>query len=285
MCALKRGNGMSNNNFKYKQIPLKQIKMEENTRIEIEKLSLHELISSIKQNGVIQPAGVYKKGNYYFLIWGNRRHRASKLAGMQELPCMVVPQGTNEKDFLIMNLTENMQRKEVSPHEQGRGFKELRDKHKMTSKEIAAKLGVSDGTVIRNLNLYERLPKTLVKDLVPFKGRQADKGKIAPMVATKIITIAKAKKLSKSKQELLYKFGKSGSANPEKISQVSKLMENGVTIKSAINKVTKAQPINFGFAMNRLALGKLVKKYKKTPEDIIRDKLRKDPEIKKCLII
>lgn len=276
---------MSNFNWKHKHVPLKQIKMEGNTRLNNSTSGLHELIASVKQNGVLQAVGVYKKGSYYYIIWGNRRFRASKIAGLTSIPCVVVPAETKEQEFLVMNLTENMQREAVSPYEQGRGFKELRDKHELNTKEIAAKLGVSDGTVIRNLSLYEGLPKPLVKDLAPFKGRQADPGRLAPMVATKIITVAKSKKLNKTQQGILYKFGKSGSANPEKIGQVSRLMESGMPIKTAINKVAKAQPISFSFAMNRQALGRLVKKYKKTPDDIIKEKLRKDPEIRKCLIV
>lgn len=271
--------------FKFKRIPLKQIKMEENTRLAIEKLSLHELVASIKQNGVLQPAGVFKKGDYYTLVWGNRRFRASKITRQGYLPCVVAPTGTTEREFLIWNLTENIQRKGVDPYEQGRGFKELRDRHELSSNEIAAQLGISAGTVVRNLSLYEGLPREMIKDLAPFKGRQADKGKISPMVASKIIAVQKNSKISKVNTQRLYNFGKSGQATPERIHQIGSLMNRGIPIATAIKKVKSAQPITFSFAMNRQELDKLVKKHKKKPEDIIKEVLKADKEIKKCLIL
>lgn len=83
--------------------------------------SLDELAESIKRYGVIQPIIVSRKENYFEIIAGERRWRASKKAGLTEIPCIVREQ--DEKKNKEIALIENIQRQDLNPIEKARGFK------------------------------------------------------------------------------------------------------------------------------------------------------------------
>ncbi len=120
--------------------------------------ALEELAQSIKEYGLIQPIVVTKKDGYYSIIAGERRWRASKLAGLEEIPAII--REDNEKINSEISLIENMQREDLNPVEKAMGIKTLIDTYGMSQEEVAKKLGKGRSTVanwIRVLNLEPRV--------------------------------------------------------------------------------------------------------------------------------
>ncbi len=120
--------------------------------------ALEELAQSIQEYGLIQPIVVTQKDGYYSIIAGERRWRASKLAGLKEIPAII--REDNEKINSEISLIENMQREDLNPVEKAMGIKTLIDTYGMSQEEVAKKLGKGRSTVanwIRVLNLEPRV--------------------------------------------------------------------------------------------------------------------------------
>lgn len=120
--------------------------------------ALEELAQSIKEYGLIQPIVVTQKEGYYSIIAGERRWRASKMAGLKEIPAII--REDNEKINSEISLIENMQREDLNPVEKAAGIKTLIDNYGMSQEEVAKKLGKGRSTIanwIRVLNLEPRV--------------------------------------------------------------------------------------------------------------------------------
>ena len=122
--------------------------------------SLEDLAKSIKRYGVIQPIIVNKKDNYYMIVAGERRWRASKLAGLTEIPCIV--RNNDDRKNREIALIENIQREDLNPIDKARGFRQLLDEYGLTQQELADIVGISRSALtntVRLLNLDPRIMK------------------------------------------------------------------------------------------------------------------------------
>ena len=120
--------------------------------------AIEDLASSIKEYGVIQPIIVSKKNNFYEIIAGERRWRASKKAGLSEIPAII--RNDDEQRNKEISLIENIQREDLNPIEKARGIKLLMDEYDLTQAKVAEKLGKSRSSIantVRILNLDERV--------------------------------------------------------------------------------------------------------------------------------
>lgn len=129
--------------------------------------SLKELSESIKEKGIIQPILVEKSGGSYIIIAGERRYRASKLAGLTEIPVIVKDFSENEK--LEIALIENIQREDLNPVEEAIAYHDLMDRGNINQEEVAAKVGKNRSTVansLRLLKLPENIQTTLAKGAI-----------------------------------------------------------------------------------------------------------------------
>ena len=120
--------------------------------------AIEELASSIKEYGVIQPIIVTKKDNFYEIIAGERRWRASKKAGMEDIPAIV--REDDEKRNKEISLIENIQREDLNPIEKAKGIRMLMDEYNLTQQNVADMLGKSRSSIantVRILNLDERV--------------------------------------------------------------------------------------------------------------------------------
>ena len=123
--------------------------------------ALEELAASIGEHGLIQPIVVRKKDNgYYEIVAGERRWRASKMAGLGEVP--VVIKELSDKDAAFLSMVENLQREDLNPVEEAKGYKALIDNFGLTQEEAASKVGKSRANVTNILRLL-KLPAGILE--------------------------------------------------------------------------------------------------------------------------
>ena len=119
--------------------------------------SIKELSTSIKQLGVIQPVTVRKiKGNKYQLVSGERRLRASKLAGLKTIPSYV--RLADDKESLEMALVENIQRQDLDPIEIGLSYERLINEIKLTQDQLSERVGKKRSTIANYMRLLKLDP-------------------------------------------------------------------------------------------------------------------------------
>ena len=119
--------------------------------------SLQELADSISQHGIIQPLTVRKlSSGYYQIIAGERRWRAARLAGLQEVPVIVIQ--ADDRKAAELAMIENLQREDLNPMEEAAGFQSLIESYHMTQEEAAQRVGKSRSAVTNALRLLGLTP-------------------------------------------------------------------------------------------------------------------------------
>ncbi|NLK87833.1 MAG: nucleoid occlusion protein [Clostridiaceae bacterium] len=125
--------------------------------------ALEELCESIQQYGVIQPINVRKiTNNNYELVAGERRLRAAIMAGLKEIPAIII--NINDNDSAVLALIENLQREDLNYLEEAEGYNNLINEHGFTQEELAQKIGKSQSTVANKIRLLRLSP--LVKKIL-----------------------------------------------------------------------------------------------------------------------
>lgn len=125
-----------------------------------DKDALEELAASISENGLLQPILVreYGEGRYQ-IIAGERRFRASKLAGLTDIPAIVL--NRDNKAAAQIALIENIQREDLNPLEEAMAYKSLKDEYDMTQEELSEKLGKSRSAIANSIRLLD-LPEAIL---------------------------------------------------------------------------------------------------------------------------
>jgi len=132
-------------------------------RTNFEETALQELSDSIKQHGIIQPITVRKLGyDRYQLISGERRFRASQMAGLTDVPAYI--RIADDQEMLEMALVENIQREDLDPIEVALSYKRLIDECNLTQEQLSEKVGKQRSTVTNFLRLL-KLPAPIQKSL------------------------------------------------------------------------------------------------------------------------
>ena len=165
--------GKQNQNQKtVKNINIKKIKAGRfQPRSNFDKDKLNELTNSIKKQGVLSPILVRELGlNEFEVIAGERRLRASKMAGLESIPCLVDQK--KDQDALISALIENLQREDLNPVEEARGLDRLKREFGLTQDEVATSTGKARSTIANSLRILS-LP-TSVLDML--SGGLIEKG-------------------------------------------------------------------------------------------------------------
>ena len=145
-------------------IPVRDIKPNpQQPRHTFKREELEELAASIAGKGLLQPLLVRRAGHGWELIAGERRLRAAKMAGLDEVPCRVLDV-KDENELLELSLVENLQREDLNPVELAEGYRALAGRFKLTQEQIAQRVGKERATVANSLRLLE-LPEPLLKSL------------------------------------------------------------------------------------------------------------------------
>ena len=177
---------------------------------------LQDLADSIRIHGVIQPLTVRRlSSGYYQIIAGERRWRAAKLAGLTEIPAVIIE--ADDRKVMELGLIENLQREDLNPIEEANGFKVLMEEYGLTQEEVARQVGKSRPAVANALRLLA-LPDAV--HLLLEEGKlsagharailAAPTGELQKKLAQKVIaeelsvrqTEALAKRLAKEAQEI-----------------------------------------------------------------------------------
>ena len=132
--------------------------------------TLQDLADSIREHGIIQPLTVRKLASgYYQIIAGERRWRAARMAGLQDVPVVVME--ADDRKAAELAMIENLQREDLNPMEEAAGFQALVDNYHMTQEEAAQRVGKSRSAVANSLRLLSLSPA--VRSLVESGGLSA----------------------------------------------------------------------------------------------------------------
>lgn len=121
--------------------------------------SLKELAESIKQHGIIQPIVVNDQGGKYMIIAGERRFRASIIAGLKTVP--VIIKHYTPRQIKEVSIIENLQREDLNPIEAAKAIKELMDEHNFTQETVADRIGKSRPAIANTLRLLTLSPEVI----------------------------------------------------------------------------------------------------------------------------
>lgn len=127
--------------------------------------SLADLADSIRQHGILQPLMVRKlQSGYYQIIAGERRWRAARMAGLTEVPAVVVE--ADDRKAMELAMIENLQREDLNPMEEAEGYRTLVEQYGLTQEQAARQVGKSRSAVANALRLLNLTPavRTLVED-------------------------------------------------------------------------------------------------------------------------
>ena len=223
----------SNGKVTIEKIPLNKIKLNKNSRLNIDPDELDGLMQSIKQEGLLQPIGVVKSGSSgYEICYGNRRYLAVSKLGLASIPA-IVHEKQKETDVDIKNLTENIQRRNISLAEAGR-YIDLLEQQGLSRSEAAVRMGVSRTYVDACLTAFNEIPKEFRDDIeIKVMGGRDNAsrtapGKISVNVARQILSQHKQGKINRSQVKKLLSDAKSNSKfNQNKISEYSKALALG----------------------------------------------------------
>ncbi|CDI48138.1 ParB/RepB/Spo0J family partition protein [Clostridium tetani] len=151
-------------------LPIESIKSNDNQpRRSFDEEKISELSQSIKEFGIIQPIIVKKiaNGTKYEIVAGERRWRAAKLAGLEDVP--VIIKELSNREVLEISLIENIQREDLNPIEESKAYQELLNSFNLTQEDLSKKLGKSRVTItnsLRLLNLDARVQEMLIRQLI-----------------------------------------------------------------------------------------------------------------------
>ncbi|MEA3505876.1 MAG: ParB/RepB/Spo0J family partition protein [Elusimicrobiota bacterium] len=216
-------------------------------REDFNETDIRQLAETIKENGVVQPVLVTKKDDGYMLIAGERRWRASRMAGMEMVPA--IERDLSEVDTLTVSLIENIQRKSLSPVEEANAYRLLIDEFSHTQKEISKKVGKSRSTVANTLRILElpddiieyidgdRLTAGHARALLSIKDNKQRK-LLASKIIREKITVREAEKIASNIKKSV-SGGKGGGSKKESVSadirkveeKLSKALGSRVNIK------------------------------------------------------
>jgi ParB/RepB/Spo0J family partition protein len=204
-------------------------------------------MSSIKQNGLLEPIGVWIENGEYILAYGHRRLEACKKLGWNTIDVVMLAKGLTEKDFLFLNTIENIQRKDIAPVELGNVCYRLKNDYSMSIGEIAARLSITPTTVEKHITFYKNVPENKKSQVGHGNGSTPKKGKI-PITTTNRITVAH---ISKSMRNDLFDLSRIEEYSLKDVELLIKFMEAGATIGQAVKNLKKYERKHIDCVVNK----------------------------------
>lgn len=178
----------------YQQLPIHKVEPNPHQpRQDFDEEELQNLADSITEHGVVQPLTVREvAGGYYQIIAGERRWRAARLAGLTQVPAVIIE--ADDKKTMELALIENLQRQDLNPVEEALGYQVLMDEYGMTQEETAKRVGKSRPTVANALRLMQLCPEVL---------EQVRSGALSAGHARAVLTLKDAQKQQQAAQKIV----------------------------------------------------------------------------------
>ena len=178
----------------YKLLPIYKIEPNPGQpRQDFDEEELQSLAESISLHGIVQPLTVRElPSGYYQIIAGERRWRASRLAGLSEIPVVII--SADDKKTMELALIENLQRQDLNPVEEALGYQSLMQEYGLTQEETANRVGKSRSAVANTLRLLALSPDVL---------EQVRKGVLTPGHARAVLSLKSEKKQQEAAQKIV----------------------------------------------------------------------------------
>lgn len=258
--------------MEHKEIEIKNIELLENIRMRPAKEDLSELMNSIKQTGLMQPIGVKKQPKGYTLLWGYRRLCAYKKLGWIKIPARIFlndKEILSEEEFLIINATENIQRRQTNVIELGRICLTLRNT--LSIGEIASRLSIPISRVSESISAFKVIPKKYRDKVEIFEA--GTKNRAGKLPASLVNNIVRLRGISSKQKEKLLDWADKERIVGQKIETMGLLLREGIELKQAMRIVQEARSITI-----KLVIGKdffiEMNKNENTPKRVIVELLR-----------
>jgi len=237
-----------------KNLPVDRIKIGENSRLLFSKEDLSELMGSIKKIGLLEPIGVFKSGRSYEVAYGNRRLAAIKNLGQAEISCIIVNKDKMDmKD--VMNLAENLQRKNITPLEAGRWIDLIMKRKGLSRKEVSVLVGRPVSYIDCCLSVYRDVPEKYRFNIT--EGKRSKENQLAISTAHKIVSAARSAKMSRKAIEKCFDMAMEIKPQEREI----KHMVNSVRLKKKLVKKEEIRTINLKIIGNKDEIDVLKRKH------------------------
>lgn len=226
------------------EIPLDQIEANPNQpRREFDEASLDELASSIREIGIIQPITLHQiSSDRYMIIAGERRWRASQLAGLSTIPAYI--KTLNDASIMEMALVENIQREDLNAIEVALAYQHLLEKEGMTQEKVSQRVGKSRATVTNTLRLL-RLPAQVQMAL---QKRQIDMGHARALLSIE----------SPSQQVRLFGEIVRNGYSVRKVEELVQRLKNGEDVQAGRKTLKSATRLPEKYAVAKSSLASLL---------------------------
>lgn len=256
------------------KIKIKDINFLENSRLRGNS-DVADLMRDIEQRGLLENVGIRLSDNV--LIYGNRRVAAFKKLNYDEISADFYDD-LDDDELIIMNLAENIKRKNIGSIEIGRAC-QLLINNGLSRKEISQKLGITVTRVDSALAAFTVTKNTPFEDLVIFGNRGKSSGTISESIIWKIQnSLSRARRLTKEDWNDLLKAIENGEITIVHIAELRKVLlsDNSLTIKEAIKIMKVCKVIHMFFHFNEKKLNELMKDEKFTSEtEFVRNIIKK----------
>lgn len=258
-----------------KEIDTSKIDILENIRQRVSEDDLAQLMSSIKESGLMQPIGVKEAKGGYILVWGFRRLTAFKKLGYKTIPAIIfknVSDNLSEEDFLIANASENIHRKDVDAIELGRIVNALRKD--MSYDEIAVKLSIAKSRVTGAHQAFMKVPakhRGRVKFLQAGGGLQ-NAGKIGNSLAQGIVHL---RNVSPKQREEIFDWALKEGQTQKNILLLGHLLNQGLTLKQAQKELESSKSIVIHLAVKGERFDKILEEERVSQTKLVKNLLNK----------
>jgi len=260
-------------NGKVKLMKVKDLKILEFNEFRVDN-DLSELMRSIKQNGLLHPISVRKSDNA--VICGNRRLASCIKLGYITIRCII--KDVDDETLYILNLTENLSRKDITPFEIGKICYELKTgvlcERKLTTLEMATRLGLSEVRIKNCIFAYTDMPKTEIKHFPVGTTKRTDEDVIPESLLTELRSLYENKKITDGEFKKLISIVKSKKTTRIKLKKLAQLIRRGLDFEVVIKDIDNYKPQNIMFIFNEKERKKLVLKKKKQVSGIIKDLIK-----------
>jgi ParB/RepB/Spo0J family partition protein len=258
------------------EININDIKSIRNIRTEIGDIS--ELMSTIKENGLLEPIGVSKKGNEYILIFGHRRFNALKKLGRKTLKIgkeVNIFNNITDIDLIALNIVENLHSLSNSPVEIGKSCLILKELG-LNESEIAVKLSMPKARVIEAIKIIKNVPKSHIKYISYMDNGLNKKGKLSASVSSALSFAKSRYKLSDKDNKILWEEARKKELGTKDIRILCLLLTEGMKLKEALKEKDKWTNKQVDFIVRKEKLNELKKPF----TDVIKEKIKKDEDLK-----